>query len=306
MHSSFVRREQGMRVSSFGLGTYLGPMDAATDAGYVEAVQAAVDGGITMIDTSRNYRGEMSEKAIGRALRGRSKDELILCTKAGYFIDRPGHSIDADFLHENLTASLENLQTDRVDVFYIHNPETQRPIVGEEQFYALMRKAFERLENLSALGFLKFYGLATWEGFRTADPINLHRLARMAEEIAGQRHRFRFIQLPFNLAMHEGFSMRNQEDRQSTLQAAAARGISVIGSATILQGRLAQGLPEELAQKLGNLQTDAQRAIQFSRSTPGLLCSLVGMSKAEHVRENLAVAEVAPVKEKDYFAIYGR
>jgi predicted aldo/keto reductase-like oxidoreductase len=128
----------------------------------------------------------------------------------------------------------------------------------------------------------------------------------MAEDIAGPRHRFRFIQLPFNLAMHEAFSKRNQEDRQSTLQAAAVRGISVIGSATILQGRLAQGLPEELAAKLGDFSTDAQRAIQFSRSTPGLLSSLVGMSKAAHVRENLAVAGVAPLKEKDYYAIFGR
>ena len=70
-----------------------------------------------------------------------------------------------------------------------------------------------------------------------------------------------------------------------------------------MQSRLATGLPEHVQQKLG-LQTDAQRAIQFSRSTPGMTISLVGMSKPVHVAENLALAAVPPTEPADYFNLF--
>ena len=59
-------------------------------------------------------------------------------------------------------------------------------------------------------------------------------------------------------------------------------------------------MPEGLAERAPGLQTDAQRAIQFTRSTPGIGVALVGMSQAAHVRENLAVAEVPPLGAEAY------
>ena len=290
-----------MRLSSLGIGTYLGTADDATDAAYEAAIRAAIDGGINVIDTSRNYRGERSERAIGRAIAGANRDELILCTKAGYFIDRRGHSLAPEFLEENLTASLKNLVVNQVDVFYLHNPETQT-----ENFYQQIKDAFERCEQMAARGLLRFYGVATWDAFRReADPVSLHKLVEIAREIAGQRHRFRFVQLPFNLAMLEAFSRRPQQGGVSLLQAAGELGITVIGSATVYQGRLTKGLPEKLTKQFHGLSTDAQRSIQFSRSTPGLAVSLVGMSSPAHDAENLAIKDVPPLTEKEYYALYG-
>jgi aryl-alcohol dehydrogenase-like predicted oxidoreductase len=303
MENKFYRLAQGMRLSSLGIGTYLGPMDAATDANYEAAIRAAIAGGINVIDTARNYRGERSEQAIGRAITGANRDELVLCTKAGYFVDRRGHSLDPDFLEDNLRASLVNLGVGQVDIFYLHNPETQ---LGEN-FYLQMRAAFERCEALAARGLLRFYGAATWDGFRAeSNFISLHRLVAIAREIAGRQHRFRFVQLPFNLAMLEAFNQRRQEGGTSLLQAAAELGVSVIGSATVYQGRLTKGLPEKLMAQFPGLSTDAQRAIQFSRSTPGISVSLVGMSSTAHVAENLAIKNVPPLTEREYYAIYGR
>ena len=54
------------------------------------------------------------------------------------------------------------------------------------------------------------------------------------------------------------------------------------------------------------LETDAQRAIQFTRSTPGIDVALVGMSKAAHVSENLGVAYVPPVELADYLQLFRR
>ena len=56
-------------LSSIGIGTYLGEPDAATDRGYAQAVVAAVEGGINVIDSAINYRFQRSERSIGAALR---------------------------------------------------------------------------------------------------------------------------------------------------------------------------------------------------------------------------------------------
>lgn len=304
MSETFYRHAQGMRLSSLGLGTYLGAADDATDAAYEAAIRAAIAGGISLIDTARNYRGGRSEAAIGRAIAGLDRDELVLCTKAGYRVDGPGHSLAPDFLETNLRASLAALGVPRVDVFYLHNPETQ---LHAGDFCDQIRVAFERCEQLAAAGLLRFYGVATWDGFRAEkDVISLHRLVAIAREIAGLRHRFRFVQLPFNLAMLEAFNRRQQDGGTSLLQAAGELGITVIGSATVLQGRLTKGLPEKLVAQFEGLTTDAQRSIQFSRSTPGVTAALVGMSRVEHVAENLAVKGVPPLAGPAYYALYGR
>ena len=79
----------GLVFSSIGIGTYLGEPDDITDERYKESVVAAVEGGVNVIDTAINYRIQRSERSIGAALKqlasnGFSRDELILCTKAGF------------------------------------------------------------------------------------------------------------------------------------------------------------------------------------------------------------------------------
>ena len=49
---------------------------------------------------------------------------------------------------------------------------------------------------------------------------------------------------------------------------------------------------------------DAQRALQFTRSTPGIAVALVGMSQVRHVEENLALAAVPPLTEAQYTGLF--
>ena len=79
----------GLVLSSIGIGTYLGEPDEATDEAYSGAVVAAVEGGFNVVDTAINYRFQRSERSIGAALKelvsgGFSRDEIVLCTKAGF------------------------------------------------------------------------------------------------------------------------------------------------------------------------------------------------------------------------------
>jgi aryl-alcohol dehydrogenase-like predicted oxidoreductase len=132
-------------------------------------------------------------------------------------------------------------------------------------------------------------------------------MVELANEIGGESHGFRFIQLPFNLAMPEAFTLRNQiidDEELSLLEAAARLGIAVISSASIFQGRVAQGLPQSLVEELGSLATQAQAAIQFVRSAPSVTTALVGMSSREHVEENLQLAGISPLSPEQFMKLF--
>ena len=90
----------------------------------------------------------------------------------------------------------------------------------------------------------------------------------------------------------------------SLLEAAKALGVTVVASASLLQGKVARDLPERIREPLGSLSTDAQTAIQFVRSTPGVATALVGMSRREHVEENLQLARLPPATAEDYSRLF--
>jgi aryl-alcohol dehydrogenase-like predicted oxidoreductase len=77
-----------------------------------------------------------------------------------------------------------------------------------------------------------------------------------------------------------------------------------VASASLLQARLARNLPQELTAHLPGVSSDAARALQFTRSTPGITVALVGMSNPRHVHENLELVAVPPLSEHDYNALY--
>jgi aryl-alcohol dehydrogenase-like predicted oxidoreductase len=323
--AAFFRSVQQLSVSSIGIGTYLGPSDDATDQGYAEAVTAAFGMGVNFVDTSLNYRSQRSEHAVGRALRESvetgliDRSEITVSTKAGYLVpealpqglpagDVVGgiHSMAPEFLGDQLKRSRHNLGLETVDVFYLHNPETQLGFVSQEEFSARMERAFEFLEEAVERGEIRYYGAATWEGFRrdarSDQALSLERLEGIAQSIAGQGHHFRFIQLPFNLAMGEAFA--NRTGGENVLETAQRLRITVVASASLLQGRLARELPALIRGKLVGAQTSAQCAIQFTRSTPGIAVALVGMSRIGHVRENLALAAIPPVTAEQYASMF--
>jgi predicted aldo/keto reductase-like oxidoreductase len=135
----------------------------------------------------------------------------------------------------------------------------------------------------------------------------LDQMVELAAEVGGDAHGFRFVQLPFNLAMPEALTLSNQTsggEQASLLEAAEALGVSVVSSASIFQGRVAHGLPETVRKPLGNLTTDAQTAIQFVRSTPGVTTALVGMSQTQHVEENLALISVEPASAEQFMQLF--
>jgi len=338
------REAKDLSFSSIGIGTYLGNPDDETDRRYAEAVVRAVELGANVIDTAANYRFQRSELSIGAALselsnRGFRRDEVIVCTKGGYlpFAGSPprdvrqyvedafiktgiaswgdiaggSHCMSPRYLENQLEQSLGNMRLSCIDVYYVHNPESQLSAVSHVEFWQRLRAAFEFLEQSVASEKIKNYGVATWNGFRAEPDAEAHHslesMVEIAREIAGAAHHFRFIQLPVNLAMPEALFFQNQklgDEYVSTVEAAQASGINVIASGSIMQGQVAQGLPESIRHSLGSLASDAQTGIQFVRSAPGVTTALVGMSQVAHVEENLQLMKVPPASPDDLLRVF--
>ncbi len=329
------RQWNGLRVSSIGVGTYLGECDEADDTLYAEAIAAAVRGGINLIDTAINYRCQRSERVIGRALRtliGRgeiARDEIVISTKGGflpfdgtvpadptdYFLTtyvRAGlfspdevaagcHCMSPRYLKDQIDRSRANLDLQAIDLYYLHNPETQLEDASRSEVKQRIEEVFAFFEGEISTGTIRSYGTATWDAYRVNPDatayLSLGEIIGIAHRVGGGRHHFAAIQLPHNLAMPEGTSSTNHlldGEAVSAVALAKSRGLGVFCSASILQGRLSRNLPEWLKEAFPSLQTDAQRALQFVRSTSGVTTALVGMRRVAHVAENLALVSVPP------------
>jgi len=339
-----IREAQGLWVSSIGIGTYLGEPTAAYDSLYQTAVREAVLLGANVIDSAINYRHQRSERTIARALAALissgevQRDEIVLSTKGGFltfdgeeppdpsayfqekFLDTGiirmeevvagCHVISPKYLENQIDTSRRNLGVETLDIYYVHNPETQLSQVAREEFSRRLKAAFAALEKAVTEGKIRMYGTATWNAHRvnpaSTEALSLTDVLRAAEEVGGKDHHFRALQLPFNLAMPEAAMASTQQvgrKLRSLLEVARAHGLMVFASASLLQGQLTQGLPPEFRSWFAGMRTDAQRAIQFVRSTPGITCALVGMSNLEHVQENLGTASTAPMTLEQFRAI---
>jgi aryl-alcohol dehydrogenase-like predicted oxidoreductase len=336
--AGYFSEQQGLTMSSIGVGTYLGNADAETDENYRSAIRRAVELGVNVIDSAINYRQQRSERVIGQVIRDlvaagtMARDELIIATKAGYLaIDaatpadaqkyfherfvKPGIAASADlvagchcmtprYLEHELGESLRNLGIECIDIFYIHNPETQLSEVERDEFYDRLRVAFRYLESATKSGKIQMYGLATWNAFRvpggSQDFISIEEVLKCARDAGGDSHHMRAVQFPYNLAMTEAYSRFNQSlgaESMPMLDLCRKTGLTALASASLYQGRLTRNLPEYLSKRLPGCETDAQRAIQFVRSTPGIAAALIGMAAIEHVKENLFVRQVPPARD---------
>ncbi|CAI2717215.1 aldo/keto reductase [Nitrospina watsonii] len=329
--------------SSVGIGTYLGNADEDTDDLVYQSIVTCMGAGINVVDSAINYRGERGERCVGRALaelvaqKTVRRNEVIVCSKGGFLPQSlgvewfeetygkdevPGIGMDdlvADchcmhplFLEDQLERSRANLGLETIDVYYVHNPETQLGNVSDKVFYDRLEKAFAFLEQAVQDGRIRAYGLATWNGLRLppgqAKHISLERAKKIAQSVSdsGADH-FEYVQLPFNLMMREAVGKPTQPLNGKTTSAiVAARDLGLI---PVISGSIGQGKLEPLSEQQRHLFgddafNDLQRALQFTRSTPGIAAALVGMKKLFHIEENLAVCRHEPLGGPQFKAVF--
>jgi aryl-alcohol dehydrogenase-like predicted oxidoreductase len=338
------REFSGLWLSSLGIGTYLGDVDAETDRLVEEAIaQSVSSGAVNVIDTAINYRLQRAERSAGRALARLAGNEatggregLLVCTKNGYLssdgelssdfwsyihnefiktgklkpneIAGEAHSMALPFLKDQVGRSLANLGLGCVDVLYLHNAaESWLAEIGYRRFIEKLQEVFTLYEEERKKGRILYYGMATWSSLRVKkgepEHVNLDDVIDVARGVGGEDHGFRFLQLPFNVAMNEALTQRSQriaDEPLTAFEAAKRLGVGVFTSAPLSQARLLihTRVPEPQGSKALSL-------IQFARSAhSAVVAPLIGQKRPEHTKENLRIATMPPLSELEFSETY--
>jgi aryl-alcohol dehydrogenase-like predicted oxidoreductase len=311
--------------------------DKAVENAVYESVNS---GAVNVIDTAINYRAMRSERSIGKALlrltRDKiiSRDQIFISSKNGYITNDgefPGIDV-TDYMHRMyistgiinandissgynvmnpsyiercIDKSLTNMHLDTIDLMYIHNAfESWHQDVDKQEFMDMLAKVFEVYEKYRSNSKIRYYGMATWTCFRvqpgSEEYLSLEEVVKLAHEIGGNHHGFRFIQLPYNLAYSEALLLKNQsvdsENNLNILEAANILNVKVFASAPLLQGRL---LKAKIPDYMG-ISDEVAKLVQIVRSSPSVIAPLLGYKKPEHIQHNLKIANIPPLSESEF------
>ena len=163
-----------LKVSRVGLGTWAigGWMWGGTDeAESIRAIRAALDLGITLIDTAPAYGFGRSEELVGQAIaESGARDRVRIATKAGLEWRRGQvfRNASAHRVRKEVEDSLRRLRTDRIDVYQIHWPD---PLVPIEETAEVLRRLFEQ-GKIRAIGVSNF-SPDQMTAFRSAAPLHV-------------------------------------------------------------------------------------------------------------------------------------
>ena len=265
-----------------------GPAIADEDAGRL--LNAVLDSGITLIDTSIDYG--RSEELIGRYL-GHRRDEYFLASKCGCLLEPPAGArppFPHDYSPRNVRAgveqSLRRLGTDRLDLVQVHMSPSRAQLEADETIQAM--------QTLRQEGKVRFLGMS---GI----------LPNLPDHLA--MNVFDVFQIPYSAVQREHedlITAAAQAGAGTLIRGGAARG-GPAADKDWRQGPL--GLPEGEGQRrwtqssIDDLLSDMSRmefVLRFTLSHPGLSTTIVGTSSPDHLRANLAIAEKGPLPADVY------
>jgi aryl-alcohol dehydrogenase-like predicted oxidoreductase len=207
----------------------------------------------------------------------------ILERKDVNIVDNHRHTLVPSFYKTAIGLSKENLGIETIDIHYIHNPEISMYVLGSELFYKQLEKLIGFYEEQVELGNIRFYGMATWDAF-ISDPgsrwyISLEKVMDIVKGVVGEKHHFKFIQLPYNKFNNLANIKTNQslKGRYCTpIQVANELGLTVTISSPLNQS---EGLSKG-ALSHGEL-------LKYVINTEGVYATMVGTKTREHLKENM-------------------
>jgi len=269
----------------------------------IRVVRKAMDLGINSIDTANVYAGRRSEELIGKAVRG-DRERFVIATKVGSDVGEGPNDVGLSRKHiiSQISESLRLLQTDHIDIYYMHRFDALTPL--EETL-----KTFDLLIRLGKVLYLACSNF-TVENMRSmnevSDRLGLERIAA--------------LQPPYNLL--------NREAEKELLPFCQANGLGAITYSALaggfLTGKYAEGVPAPpgtrgalyprfwgrmnkpenyaVVKKFKALAEIAkmplsQLALNWIAKNPAVTSMIVGASRPEQVEENVRQLEVKPPEE---------
>jgi aryl-alcohol dehydrogenase-like predicted oxidoreductase len=292
--------ESGLQVSVVGLGcnNFGGRLDVD---GTRAVVDAALDAGITLFDTSDTYGGVGgSERALGEVL-GQRRDQVVLATKFGHQKADMGYGPAAGakggraYIRRAVTESLRRLRTDYIDLYQLHTPDPVTPI--EETIAAL--------HELVAEGKVRYLGHSNFSGWQLADAAHLAARNGHTPFISAQNH-WSLLERAAEAdvvpaARHFGLGVLPYFPLANGLLTGKVRQGQEIPSGSRLAGRDGYVTQEKLA-KVEALISWAQDhgvtildvAISALGAQPGCSSVIAGATTPEQVKANAAASEWTP------------
>ncbi len=284
-----------LRVSVVSMGCWpIAGMTSpgTTDENSIATIQACFDLGINHLDTAYMYgpTGE-SERLIARAIRGR-RDELVLATKGGLHISSSGqrdHDARPETIRRECEESLGRLETDRVELYYLHAPDPNVPVADSAAVFNELRDE----GKIRAVG-VSNVTLEQLDAFNAVCPVD-----------AFQPH----------------YNMLQREIEKDTLPWCRERGVAVLVYWPLLKGLLAGKMTREtvipendsrrkyamfhgreweknhdlidrlraIADESGH--TVAQLVINWTFHQPGITVALCGAKRPEQIRDTAGAAD---------------
>ncbi|MFN8526035.1 MAG: aldo/keto reductase [Chloroflexota bacterium] len=288
----------GLTVSVVGLGAnnFGGRLDQQQTTA---VVSAAIDAGINHIDTAEVYGGGGgSERMIGEALKGK-RDKVVLATKFGHQGRAPDNAPGSRRnVRRAIEDSLRRLQTDYIDLYYLHFPDAVTPVA----------ETLAAMTELIAEGKVRYIAECNFPAWQVVE----------AEWTARAEHTARFI------ACQHHYSLLHRAPEAELLPACQRYGIGFVPYFPLAQGlltgkyrrgeaapagtRLADrpaALTDEVFDRLAAIQAYAderglsllQVAIGGIAAQPGVASVIAGATKPEQIAANVAAAEWIPSAE---------
>jgi aryl-alcohol dehydrogenase-like predicted oxidoreductase len=221
-----TRRIGSLEVSLVGLGcnNFGGRLDAAQSTA---VIHAALDAGVTLLDTADVYGGTRSEEIIGDALLGR-REGVVLATKFGMPLSEGGGGAKPAYLRKAVENSLRRLKTDRIDLYQLHRPDPETP-VGE---------TLAALDDLVRAGKVREIGCSNFSA------------AQLGEAAAAARAGAAWF-----VSVQNEYSLLARDAEREVLPAASAAGLAFLPyfplASGLLSGKYRKGQPAPAGTRLG-------------------------------------------------------
>lgn len=296
--------DSGLMVSVAGLGC--NNFGRRVDlAGTRAVVDAAMDAGITMLDTADTYGdGGASEELLGEVLAGR-REQVVLATKFGHQGYDMGYGPAAGakggraYIRRAIEASLRRLRTDYVDLYQLHTPDPVTPVA----------ETLAALTELVAEGKVRYLGNSNFTGWQIADAAHVARAAGTAPFVSAQNH----------------WSLLEREVEAEVLPAARHFGLGVLPyfplANGLLTGKVRRGQAPPAGSRLAGRpgyvtddkldrvealiawaaecgRTVLEVAVGALAAQDGCACVIAGATTPEQVKANAAAAEWVPSAEE--------
>jgi len=252
----------GLRLPAISFGLWQGTGSYVDEAATRSIVHAAFDLGITHFDLANNYGSPAgaSEELFGRILRGMPRHELVISSKAGYYMwpGPYGEGSSRKHLLASCEQSLKRLGVDHVDIFYSHRFDPDTPLE----------------ETLGALDTLVRQGKAIYAGISSYREPHFSDALKIVDA-----HNWTPI------TIHQPrYSMLDRSAEADVLPTAGREGVGVIGFSPLAQGLLTArylgGIPEDSRAALNK----GNGALTSTQVTAGLVARLKALDAVANQR----------------------